>query len=167
MRFPGLIAAVAALLFAAPAFAQDAPSAERLALADRFLALSQGDAMEEAIKAQLDEAYGKSELPAAEREWLMTNMTVTITRVMEQALVDLRDDVAALFTEEELRATIAFYETPVGQSVVNKSVEIGIEMEEVMMPHLLEGMTRLGEKYCARFTCDTDEEAVSFGKSRR
>lgn len=166
MRVLGIIAASVALLCAAPVAAQDAPSTEQLALAQRYLELSQGTAMTDLIEAQLEEAYGKSELSAAEREWLTTNMTTTIERVMEQSMLDIRDDVALLFTEEELRATIAFYETPIGQSVVTKSIELGMDMQQAMIPHLIEGMTKLGEKYCARFTCETGAGA-SFGKSVR
>lgn len=163
MRAFSIIATSVALLCAAPAAAQDAPSAEQLALAQRYLELSQGTAMTDLIKSQLEEAYGKSELPAAQREWLTTNMAATMTRVMEQSMLDIRDDVALLFTEEELRATIAFYEAPIGQSIVTKSIELGVEMQQAMVPHLTEGMTKLSEKYCARFTCDAGEEA-SFGK---
>lgn len=155
MRVFCSLAASAALLCAGPVWAQSAPSAERLALAQQYLELSQGTAMTEAIKGQLEETYARAELSAAEREWLTTNMTATMSRVMEQSMVDMRDNVAVLFTEEELRATIAFYETPIGQSIVNKSFELGLEMQQTMMPYLLEGMTKLSEKYCARFVCET------------
>ncbi|RZJ00031.1 MAG: DUF2059 domain-containing protein [Brevundimonas sp.] len=166
MHILSLVAASVALLCALPASAQEAPSAERLALAQRYLELSQGSAMTDAIKGQLEEAYGQSDLSAPEREWLTTNMTTTITRVMEQSLIDMRDDVALLFTEEELRATIAFYETPIGQSVVSKSFELGVALQETMLPHMMEGITKLSEKYCARFTCESGG-AAALGKSRR
>ena len=52
MRVSGIVAAVVILL-AGPACAQDAPSGEQMALAERFLELSQGDAMAEAIKNQI------------------------------------------------------------------------------------------------------------------
>ena len=164
MRVFSLLAVSAALIFAAPVQAQTAPSPERLALAQRYLELSQGSAVTDAIKEELEQTYARSELSTAEREWLTSNMTITMSRVLEQAMLDMRDDVALLFTEEELRATVAFYETPLGQSIADKSIELGMEMQRTMMPYLMEGITKLGEKYCARFAC-APGGAAALGKS--
>jgi hypothetical protein len=157
---------LAVMAGAAPAAAQatDPGEARRLALAERYLELGQGAGAAKTMKGLLEDAFMKSDMAAEERTWLAQNLAETIEQALEETFRELRDEVADLFTEAELEASVAFMETPMGQSIVNKQVELGFSLQEQMAPHLVAGMTRLQGKYCARFDC---EEASSAAPAKR
>ncbi len=162
MRIVILLLAAVWLGLAAPAAAQDAAGdARRLALAEQYLEVTQGETLEKSINAYFDEAFAKSEMPDDQRDWLTRNMAVAFEQAMQATFADLTDDVAELFSEEELEAMIAFYDTPLGRSITEKNFEFGVRLETVMTPHLTEVFTQLAEKFCARFECEAGEEAAS------
>lgn len=165
MRIVSSLAVAAVLAAAPPTLAQEAPSAAQLALAERYLELSQSTAMNETIAREMEQSLGKAELSAEQRDWLTRNMTSTLVDIIESSFAELADDVALLFTEEELRAAIAFHETPVGRSFNDKSMELGIRIEQTMGPRVIQGLTALAEKYCARFDCEA-EQGASRGKAK-
>lgn len=164
MRVP-VIVAVLSLAFASPGLAQTAPTPDpvrerSLELAGQYLELTQGSALSKVLSQQLERTYSRSDMPADEQAWLTENMAAAFTTVLEATLADMRDDVADRFTREELEAAIAFYETPLGQSVARKDLELGMAMQEAMMPHLITAMTALSEKFCLRFECGAPGRAV-------
>ncbi|GAA0653811.1 DUF2059 domain-containing protein [Brevundimonas lenta] len=160
MRVPAVIAALS-LAFATPGLAQTAPPAapdsatrqQNLDLAGQYLELTQGSNLSKVVSQQLERSYGRSEMPADQQAWLAENMALAFDDVLGATLRDMRDDVADRFTREELQAAIAFYETPVGQSVARKDLELNMMMQEAMMPHLVRAMAALSEKFCLRFEC--------------
>lgn len=152
------IAIIAALLVAAagPVWAQTAPDAERQAQldrADRYLELAQGSNVNKLLQRQFNDFYGDGSMPPEQQAWLTENMTTLYRDVLDLALADVRDDVADSFTAPELDALIAFYDTPLGRSIINKEAEIAIAIQEAMMPHLMMRMATVGEKFCQRFDC--------------
>lgn len=150
------------LILATPAAAQDAPGeARRLALAEQYLELTQGENLRKTITTYFEETFAKAEMPAAERDWLTQNMAVAFDEAMQATMVDVRDDVARLFTEEELEAMIAFSSTSLGRSITEKSFELGVVLQTAMAPHMVAAFTQLGEKYCARFECEAEEDAAA------
>lgn len=158
------ILAVVAALWAAPALAQDAPDAARtrqLELAGRYLDLTQGGELLKQMRQQIEEGYGESALPAEQRTWMVDNMADVLEDVMQTTLAEMRDDVADSFTTQELEAAIAFYESPVGRSVLHKQVDMTSELQEVMMPLLIPRMSALMEKFCQRFDCGAMAEAAA------
>lgn len=162
MRTVFLLLAALWLGFAAPAAAQEsAGDARRLALAQQYLDVTQGENLRKSIMTYFDEAFAKSEMPADQRDWLAQNMAVAFEQAMQATFADLIDDVAELFTEEELLAMIAFFDTPMGRAITEKNFEFGVRMETVMAPHMTAVFTQLGEKFCARFECGASEEAAS------
>ncbi|MCS6624774.1 DUF2059 domain-containing protein [Roseibacterium beibuensis] len=155
MRVIAIIAAVL-VVTAGPAWAQTAPDADRQAQldrAERYLALAQGAGVTKLVRQQLEDFYGDGSMPSDQRDWLTENMTVIYEDVLELALADVRDDVADSFTAPELDALIAFYDTPLGRSIMNKEAEINMALQEAMMPHLMTRMAAVGEKFCQRFDC--------------
>lgn len=155
MRFLVLFAALFALS-AGPVLAQDAPDAARqrhLDLAGRYLELTSGEDSVKVIREQLEAGYAEAELPMEQRAWLTDQMTSLFEEVLALTIVEVRDDVADSFTVAELEAAVAFYETPVGRSIANKSIEIGMAIQEAMMPLLLSRMASMNEKFCQRFDC--------------
>lgn len=163
MRFFAIAAAML-VIFAAPAFAQDAPDPsreDRLSLADRYLELTQGGDLVKQMRIQLEENYDASNMPVEQRAWMVESMGAMIAEVMALTIEELRDDVADSFTVQELETAIAFYESPTGRSVVRKQVDINMELQEIMTPLLIPRMTSLMEKFCVRFDCEALGEAAA------
>ena len=161
MRILVTLLAFFALVAATPVSAQtatpDGATARRLELAERYLELGQGSNMTKTMRRLYEEAFMKKEMPAEERAWWTENLIVVMDDIIQATVRDLRDDVAELFTEAELEASIAFMSSPLGRSVTDKSVELGFVMQQAMGPHMITGFEKLGEKYCARFECEADE----------
>lgn len=165
MRVLAIIAAVLAVS-AAPVCAQDAPDAARqaqLERAERYLEISQGSGMAKIVRQQLDEFYVEETIPEDQRVWLTEHMAGVYEDVMELIVVEMRDDVADQFTAAELDSLLAFYDTPAGRSIIAKEAAMSLSMQQAMMPHLMERMTAVGEKFCLRFDCSSTGEAAQKG----
>lgn len=151
------------LFAAAPAMAQatvqDGDAAHRLALAEQYLELTQGPNLRKTVEGYFEEAFAKSDAPVEQRAWLTENIAAVFEVAMDATFADLTDDVAEIYTAEELEAMIAFFDTPMGRSITVKSFDFGVRLQAVMMPHLATAFAQLGEKYCARFECEATEGA--------
>ena len=151
----GLVAAMA-LSGAAPAMAQTAsgPAREQqLALADRYLTLTQGGEVLKQLRRQIEEGFGEQEMPAEQRAWMSENLSTMMEDVVVATIAEMRDDVADDFTAEELQGAVAFFESPLGRSVVRKQVDLNAEMQEAMTPLIVPRLTTMMEKFCLRFDC--------------
>ena len=159
MRILIVLAVGLSLFAAAPAMAQDGDAARRLVLARQYLELTQGPNLTKTVQSYFEEAFAKSDTPAEQRDWLTEHMASAFQIAIQATLSDLIDDVAEIYTLEELEALITFFDTPLGQSVSTKSFDLGVRTQAVMTPHLTAAITQLGEKYCARFGCSATEGA--------
>lgn len=154
------------LAAATPSAAQSAdPSAapgreEHLALAGRYLELTQGSEVFKQLRGQIDESYGELDLPEEQRSWMADQMATAIQESVEATLVELRDDVADRFTVAELEAAITFYTSPLGREIVRKQVDLNFEMQRIAMPLLAERLGNLMEKFCQRFDCEALAESA-------
>ena len=159
-----IIALVALCLTGAGALAQEtslqdrlvvvADPDPRLALADRYLALTLDVDVDKMMREQMEEGFANSPATEEQRVWMTDQMTGLYETVIDKAMLDMRDDVAELYTQPELEALVALYESPLGPSLARKNMQAGMLMQEAMMPHLLAGMTDVFEKYCLRFDCE-------------
>lgn len=159
-----LIIALAVLALTGPvARAQDAASENplvvvetdpRLALADRYLALTVDLDVDKLMREQMETGFADSPVTAEQRAWMTDQMTGMFEEVINKAVRDVRSGVAELYTQPELEALVALYESPLGPSLARKNMEAGMMMQEAMMPHLITGMTGVFEKYCLRFDCE-------------
>lgn len=160
-----LIVAFAALALTGPAaLAQEATHQDqlvvieadpRLALADRYLALTVDLDVDKLMREQMEQGFAGSPATDEQREWMTEQMTGLYEDVIGKAVLDMRGDVAELYTQPELEALVALYEGPLGASLARKNMEAGMLMQEAMMPHLITGMTDVFEKYCLRFDCES------------
>lgn len=132
------------------------PSAEHIQLAERYLQLVQTEQMTKEVQRLIDQRLaGDGQLDETERAFWSRHMPPAITRMVSRVVREMTPTVAELHTEAELRALIAFYETPLGQSIALKQLELGARQEQIMMPAAIEMMTGLMAKYCAEFDCGT------------
>lgn len=152
-----LIGLTAALLcVAAPAAAQIAdPARERqLELADRYLTLTQGGEVLKQLRRQIEQSMSEQAMPADQSAWMTENLSSMLQEVVTATIAELRDDVADDFTAEELQGAVAFYESPLGRSVVRKQVDLTAEMQETIAPLIMPRLATMMEKFCTRFDCE-------------
>ena len=155
--FTGLCAALAVLAAPLSASARDEAS-ERLDLAYRFVALMQVEdmakAMEESFIGLFPATEGMDPDDARAVEETMSEMMQEYMPALFKAMAPVYADI---FTLEELRALVAFYESDVGRSMVRKSYEaaprIGVVAQTVLPPVLERAMDRL----CDRLECSAQE----------
>lgn len=126
----------------------------RLALADRYLALTVDLDVDKLMREQMEQGFAGSPATPEQRAWMTDQMTGMFEEVINKAVRDVRSGVAELYTQPELEALVALYEGPLGASLARKNMEAGMMMQEAMMPHLIAGMTGVFEKYCVRFDCE-------------
>jgi len=165
MRVLAIIAAALAVS-ATPVSAQQAPDPLRqrqLDRAERYLELAQAPGIDKLVRQQVDAFYADGSMPDDQRAWLTESMVTMYAEVMDLVMVEMRDDVADQFTAAELDALIAFYDTPLGRSIITKEAEISISMEQAMIPHLATRMVAVGEKFCLRFDCSTTGQPAQKG----
>lgn len=144
------------LAWTAPASAQDVAGPQReahLALADRYLELTQGGDLVKQMQTQIGAQFEDTEMPADQREWVADQMSTVLEEVIDLTLIELRDDVADSFTVPELEAAISFYESSVGRSILLKQVDMNMEIQEVMVPLMIPRFASMMEKFCLRFDC--------------
>lgn len=143
------------------------PSARQLELTRRYVDLMMSDQFETmirqmiAIEASMDP--DAQEMPDADRRFLTELASELVTDMIPQMLDEMVPVYARTFSEAELEALIAFYDTPVGRSIVLKEAEISLVIQEAIMPHMMTRMSAVGEKFCQRFDCSGLGEAAAKG----
>jgi hypothetical protein len=158
------VLAIAIVMSAAPVAAQTAPDSTRetqLALAGRYLELTQGGDLLKQMRGQIEDNYGETDLPAEQRAWLVEHLGALFTDVLQATITEMRDDVADRFTASELEAAVVFYESPLGRSLVRKQVDLNGDFQRAMIPLLMPRITELGEKFCLRFDCAAGPGAMA------
>ncbi|KQW79660.1 DUF2059 domain-containing protein [Brevundimonas sp. Root1279] len=147
---------------AVPVVAQDADRAEREALVRRYLTAIQMDKlMNGMMESMMGSMLEDSEIPEEKRELVRDAALAAFANVMPQMNDAMIDMYAEAFTRDELQQLVAFYESPVGRSMMSKTVMLtrqsgelyesfGAAMEEEMMKQL-----------CLRMDCSalTDDVA--------
>lgn len=142
-----------------------APDARRLELADQYLELTMGAGMRKFIADFYEKFYAETELPREQQEWWAQNMTTAMDRMLHTMSAELREDVAEIYSAEELAALVALYRSPIGRSIAEKDLQMSVRMQEALGPHLVTLMTDLSEKFCLQFDCSALADAAA--KSRR
>ncbi|WP_296819084.1 DUF2059 domain-containing protein [Brevundimonas sp.] len=161
MRF--MLSALAGLLIlAAPvaAAAQEADDrAHRLALAERAIEAMQGEQLADQM-TQIMQAFPGPEtagMSGEERIIFDEVMADTMDWMMSAMLERMSSLYADIYTTEELQALVDFYESPVGQSVMRKSLEATPQIIEMTRALIPETMRRTINGLCDRFECSPEE----------
>lgn len=152
-----LMRVVAAALSVGPAMAQDADP--RNALAARLVEVSQGAKMNQQIVAMVEgELEDLDGVPDDQAAWMRANAPRLALRMVGKILEELTTVYAEAFTERELRAQIAFFETPEGRTIADKSVALGERQAVIVAEAQLAYFSELTTKYCAEFDCPAAAE---------
>lgn len=164
--FKGLVLALATL--AAPAMAAaETPSeaATRLALANKVIALMQTEQLSDALSSLIATAIPQEMegVPDEEADEIRAVIVDAMAGVMPRMFEAMAPVYADIFTVEELRGLIAFYESDLGRSVMQKSYAAAPRLAEAaqsVLPEILpQVMADVGDTLCDRFECSAQERS--------
>ena len=152
MRPLAVIAAIISLAFATHAVAQ---TTERQALAERYVQLSMVG-MDKTLQGLLDAqiAQWDASVPTEEARWFRRHALQIMQTHMQPMIDEMTRDYAERFSEAELSALVAFYETPMGRGIARKQLEAGVAQGEAMQQFEVAYLTDLMTKFCAEFDCE-------------
>lgn len=163
-----LAAALAsATLPAAPCAAQPvdqagASSPRRMALARQYLNLLMTDQFEgvvrEMLGAEFDNDSEMQALPDEDRRFILGLTAELTTDLVPQMISQMVPIYAATFTEEELDALVVFYDSPLGRSIANKSVEVMPEADRAIMSVVPQLLEKMATRMCQHYGCTPEEE---------
>lgn len=155
--FTGLCVALAVMAAPLSASARDQAS-ERLDLAYRFVALMQVEDMAKAMEASFIGLFpATAGMDPEDARAVQDTMSEMMQEYMPALFKAMAPVYADIFTLEELRALVAFYESDVGRSMVRKSYEaaprVAVVAQAVLPPILERAMDRL----CDRLECSAQQ----------
>ena len=152
------------MLAAAPA---EDEAVVRLRLAERYAELSQGDSIAELSRNFVDQMLAQeTQATDEQRAWFRDNLPREMASLASSLMERLAPIFAERLTIEELEALIAFYETPMGQSIVRKQVQIGMEQGVAMEMAILQFQIEMMQKFCTAFDCGAPPPQVSTSGKR-
>ncbi|MFN3816214.1 DUF2059 domain-containing protein [Brevundimonas sp.] len=126
----------------------------RRELAERYVELAQGDSLAEMAQAFVDGLIDADTQSLPEhREWFRTNVPREMANLMILVMDGLIPIYAERLTAEELMALITFYETPLGQSIARKEMQIGMDQSMAVEVAVMQFQVDLMRKFCTAFDC--------------
>lgn len=154
-------ALVGVVLLAVPglAMAQDGGRDARLALAQRAVAALQTDQMADQVTAITQAMRGRETAGMTGEELIAYDETIAeVSRTMMARMFNGMIEIYAdTYTEEELEALAVFYESPLGQSIMEKANNMTpmiVAMMQEMMPDMMRQMVN---GMCDRLDCTPEE----------
>lgn len=142
---------------ASPKAAATAPSARAMDLSKRyFKAMRLDESLGKALD-NLDPALlGGEDNDPEQAEAMRAATKQALDAAMPQYIEKMTPLLASAYSEEELAALVAFYESPVGQSVVAKSRDVGGISSQAMKDLLPGIMDDAMDRYCAQMGCEDE-----------
>jgi hypothetical protein len=143
----------------APATTQAKADALKLQLANRFIAAMQTEQMGEMI-SQMSMTLTPEGLEEASDDELAEYREVVgdmAARMMPRIFDAMAPIYADIFTVEELRALVDFYESDIGQSMMTKTYAAAPRMAEAMQVVMPAIMADMAAAMCERFECSAEE----------
>jgi hypothetical protein len=151
-------------LLSAPAWAEDkppaaalasppisAPSPKQLELAHRYmLAIHPEKTMEASMRASMPAMIDAMPGPPEERKAMMDDMMVVLAHVREKLYPQMEPIIAETFTEAELEQIVAFYESPIGQTLLSRQPQMAAKLAPYMRDVGSQMMAEMLMKMCAR-----------------
>ena len=139
-----------------------APSPVRTELARQYLNLLMTDQFEGVVRQMLGtEFQNDSEiqaLPEADRRIMLDLTAELTTEMVPQMIAEMVPVYAATFTEEELSALVAFYGSPLGRSIADKSIEVMPEADRAIMSVVPRMLEKLATRMCQHYGCSPEEQ---------
>lgn len=160
----GAAIGLAAMLCASAAGA--APTAKQTELAHRYIQATHMERMMSATMktmapAMLANIPKGTEAEEARRKVVMEVLPDVMNGMMAKMMVQMEPIVAETFSEKELTDLVAFYESPTGQAVVEKTPQMAARMMPMMATLMPEMTKELKAKVCAKTDCTAAPNAAS------
>lgn len=173
-----LAAALAATaLPAAPVAAQStgqttaAPSAQSSELARQYLNLLMTDQFEGVIRQMLGTEFENDSemqaMPDADRRMILNLLAELTTDMVPQMISEMVPVYAATFSEEELTALVRFYDTPLGRSIADKSIEVMPEADRAIMSVVPQMLEKMATRMCQHYGCSPEEQRQMLDEMRQ
>jgi hypothetical protein len=152
---------------AAPATAQVAeqaapPSLRRMMLARQYLDLLMTDQFEgvvhQMLGAEFENDTEMQALPDEDRQMILSLTAELTVDMVPQMISQMVPVYATTFTEEELAALVAFYDTPLGRSIADKSIEVMPEADRAVMSVVPQLLEKMATRMCQHYGCSPEEQ---------
>jgi uncharacterized protein len=143
----------------APSAVKAPPSARSLDLSRRYFKAMRMDESMTNILDSIDPLLA-SDSGGEDAEAMRQSTREALNAAMPAYIEKMVPVFAASYTEEELEALVAFYESPLGQSVVAKSRGMGGESSQAMKDLLPMILDDAMERYCAKMGCEETGEPM-------
>ena len=135
-----------------------APSARQLALTRQYIDLMLSDQFADVIREIIgDEPAMNNSLPEEERRFLMDLTAELVTDMLPQMIEEMVPVYAAAFTEQELEALVAFYDTEMGRSIAAKNVLVMPEANRAVMSVVPRMLDKMAGRMCQHYGCEPGE----------
>lgn len=146
---------------APPQAASSGPSARQLELTRRYVDLTMTDQFGDVIREMIGDEYERdATMPADERAFLVDLTTELMTDMVPRMIDELVQVYAAAYTEAEMEALIAFYDTEVGRSIAAKAVQLMPEENRAMMSVMPQVLDKMASRMCQHYGCGPGELEV-------
>jgi uncharacterized protein len=157
----GFIPAASPVSAAAAPQEAAAPSARQLELTRRYIELTLSDQFEDSLREMIVDQIAMDpssrDLPDEDRAFIADLTGELTTDMIPQMLDQMVPIYARTFTEAELEALLAFYDTDMGRSILEKTMNAMPEATRAamtVMPQLLE---KMAARICQRYGCTPGE----------
>jgi len=145
----------------APQAATAAPSARQLALTRRYLDLTMTDQFETAIRQMIiDQAAmdpSTRDLPEDDRRFMVDLAAELTTDMIPQMIEAMIPVYARTFTEAELEAMLAFYDTELGRTILEKTMIAMPEANRAAMTVIPQLIDKMAARMCQHYGCEPGE----------
>jgi hypothetical protein len=154
----GLTAPPAARAAVVPQDAAVVPSPRQLELTRRYIDLTMSEQFEDSIREMIiDQAEidpNARDLPDEDRRFIAELTAELTTDLIPQMLDAMTPVYARTFTEEELEAMIAFYDTELGRSIVEKTMVAMPEANRAAMTVIPQLLDKMAARICQHYSCE-------------
>jgi hypothetical protein len=154
-----------------PAAAASKATPETRALAARYFEAIHydkmlGQMMEQMVPVMVQTLRKQTPSLTDEQSQLVSETVIESTREMTDKMKGpMIDAVAEVFTEQELRDLVAFYEAPSGQALIAKTPQLTQKMMAQMPTIMAEMQGKMLQKLCAKLNCAGPAPAPKASKS--
>lgn len=141
--------------------AASSPSARQLELTRRYIDLTMTGQFEDAIRqiivdqASLDPTTRN--LPEEDRRFLIDLSSELTTDMIPQMIEAMVPVYARTFTEAELEALIAFYDTEMGRAIIEKTMMAMPEATRATLSVMPQLMDKMAARICQHYGCEPGE----------
>lgn len=143
------------------------PSARQLALSRRYVELMQTDQLDIVIRSAVESSASldpnTANIPPEDREFMIDLAAELTSDLMPQMFDRLVPVYARTFSEEELQALVAFYDSDMGRSILSKTYSSMPEANEAMMALMPQLFEKMATRICVRYQCDPRELLGAMG----